>query len=342
MATGGKRVTIKDLAAQCGVSTATISRVLNGIPGRYSSDTEARIRQCAEDMGYVPNQMARSMITQKTNLIAVLVPDIRYHFFQDFFFALERFVTPRGYHLLLCNTQENQAMEMAFVKELTNGLTDGILISTLNSNEQDDYIRELCDSGFPVVLLERYGKKLDNIPHVQVDNYLSAKIAVDYLCNLGHRRIAFIKGAENAKNAEIRYQGYLDGLKAHGIELDLELVSCGNYSFESGVSAMTELLDRAKFTAVVPANGQMTSGACKAIRKRGLRIPEDISVLGLEKSILTATHEPPVTTIDFGAEKLGERVGEYLLDMINGETIAETNYIQPPELFVGRSVQKVF
>ena len=335
------RVTIRDIASACEVSTATVSRVLNHIPGGYSAETEERIRDTAEKLGYVPNRMARSLITRRTNLIAVLVPDIHYCFFQDFFVRLEQYLNGFGYRVLLCNTQEQQELEEQYIRELCNGLVDGLIVSTLNTDESNEALLDISRKGFPVVLLERYGEGLTELCRLSVDNVGAARVAVNHLYGEGHRRIAFISGGEDAQNARFRFEGYLEGLKDNGLEYDKELVSDGNYSFESGTSAMQKLLERGGFTAVIGANDLMTVGACKAITQKGLRIPDDISVMGVDNTILTRTQEPAITAVDFCAAELGEKAGSLLMKMIRDELPEKEIYMQEPRLVPGHSVSKV-
>ena len=337
----GNRVTIRDIAAACEVSTATVSRVLNHIPGGYSAKTENRILNAAEKLGYVPNRMARSLITRRTNLIAVLVPDIHYCFFQDFFVGLEQYLNRYGYRVLLCNTQERQDLEEQYIRELCNGLVDGIIISTLNKEEGTETILDIWEKGFPVILLERYGKNLDRICQLHVDNYGTGRMAVEHLVSRGHRRIAFIRGSEEAYNARIRFDGYVDALKENHIPYDSSLVETGNYSFDSGTAAMEKLLERDGFTAVIGANDLMTVGACKAITQKGLKIPDDISVIGVDSTILTRTQEPAITAMDFCATELGEKAGSLLTEMIDGRQQKQIIFRQEARFVWGQSVKNI-
>lgn len=336
-----RRVTIKDLASVCGVSTATISRVLNHIKGGYSAETEAMVLETAEKMGYVFNPMARSLVTRKTGLIAVLVPDIHYHFFQDFLAGLEEHLDQYGYRLLLCDTQGSQQKEQQYIQSLSNGLVDGIVVSTLNGREKNKMLLEMQERRFPVLGLERYGEEMCRICSLGIDNVLAGQMAVDYLYERGHRRIAFIRGAREAKNAELRYQGYLRGLEKFGIPMDEQLVVFGDYSFEGGIRAARELLERDNFTALIAANDLMTVGACKTLIRTKYKIPRKISVLGLDRTILTDTYEPTIAAVDFCARKLGEKAGEYLMAMVGGEDLRGLSYILKPELYEGKSVRAV-
>lgn len=342
MATTGRKTTIKDLAETCGVSIATVSRVLNNIEGGYSAETASRIRQAAEEMGYVPNPMARSLVTKQSNLIAVLVPDIHYYFFQEFFSGLEEFFNPLGYRLLLCNTQEKQEQENWFIRELCNGQVNGIIVSTLNSKEDNTLLIELKKNHFPIVMLERYGDDTKGFCKVEVDNFGAGAAAVNYLVSKGHKKIAFIKGRQDAKNAEIRYQGFASAMTENALNLDPVLVKYGNYSFEGGLTATKELIEEGnQFTALVCANDMMTLGACKAILKEGLRIPQDISVVSLDRTIMTDTYEPSIVSVDLCARAASQMAAECLLRLMQGKRMKKNVFVQRSQFCRLNSVKKI-
>lgn len=321
MKKSGNRVTIKDLAGYCGVSTATISRVLNHIEGGYSAETEARIFDAAEKLGYIPNTAARSLVTQKTNLIAVLIPDIHYYFFQEFYAGLENYLGKHGYRILLCNTAEKSSSEEQFIQGFRNGMVDGFVVSTLNDEENNDRLLELSEQGIPVVLAERYGENREELCGVEVDNYKAGYLAVEKMHQAGHRRIAFVRGKRGARNAEIRFQGYVEALKHFGIEYDEALVCYGDYEFDKATHEVKKLLEKTEFTGLIASNGLMTAGACKAIVQAGKKIPDDISVIGIDRTLLTDTHEPEISTMDFRPYEVGVTAGRYLLDLIKGNSI---------------------
>ena len=337
-----KRVTIKDLASVCEVSTATVSRVLNHIPGNYSAETEQRILDAAKQMGYYPNRMARSLITHKTKLIAVLVPDIHYYFFQDFFSGIDRYFGQFGYRILLCITQENAQNERVYLSELSNGLVDGIIVCTLNKKEDNSLIIQLAAEKYPVVTLERYGSELAGLCNVRIDNELAAKLAVDYLVENGHRNIAFLKGHPEANNGELRYRGYLRSMAEHGLAVPASHVRRADYLFEASVVATHELLNECpEVTAIIAANDLMSMGVSKAIVQAGKRVPDDVSVVALGGAILTLTNEPTLTTVDFQADELGALAGECLRAQIEGKPLQQREYVLRPVLNVEQSVRKL-
>ena len=335
-----KRVTIKDLASECNVSTATVSRVLNHIPGNYSAATEQQILEAAKQMGYYPNRMARSLITHKTNLVAVLIPDIHYYFFQDFYAGLNRYFSRYGYRILLCITQEDSKVEQMYLSELSNGLVDGIIVCTLNKTEDNSQLLWLASDRYPLVTMERYGSELNGLCNIRIDNKLAAKYATEYLLQNNQRRIGFIKGHPEAANGELRFQGFQECMEAHGLPVPASYVRRADYLFEESVDAMRQLiLDCPEMTAVIAANDLMSMGATKAIIQAGKRIPDDISVIGLGGAILTQTNEPTLTTVDFKSEELGFIAGECLRAQIENFSIPEREILTKPVMNIGRSVR---
>lgn len=334
------RVTIKDLANECGVSIATISRVLNNIPGSCNAETEARVQEAVKKLGYHPNLVARSLVTKRANFIAALIPDIHNYYFQDVYTGLESYFNKFGYRVLLCNTQGSKEKEIQYLNELQM-LVDGFVVSTLNNNENNAKIIKMNEEKIPIITMERYGEDLNDIFKIQVDNTLSAQLAVDHLYENGHRRIAFIKGPKSAKNGELRYKGYIEALKKHGIESDENLIKCGDFKFESGFSKAKELLEKEEFTAVIAANDLMALGASKFFQKSGIKVPDNISVFGMDGTRISETYHPVLSTIVFHGYEMGICAAKSLMKLIEGEQPAKKQVIFTPELKVGESVKNL-
>ena len=334
-------VTIKSIAAVCGVSAATVSRVLNDIPGCCSAETEARIRQSAREMGYVPNIMARSLVTRRTGLVAVLVPDIHYYFFQEFYFGLEEYFGKFGLYPLLCNTQQNEKRERHYLRSMSNGLADGMIVSTLNCKENNDELIRLKREGFPIITLERYGDELDGCCNIRLDNELASEMAVDYLYQQGHKEIAYISGPDNALNSKKRYEGYERGMRKCGLEVKEDLIGYADYKFDKSVLETLRLIETQKFTALIAANDLMCLGACKAFRKKGMEIPKDISIVGVDNTSNLELYQPRITAISLGGYEVGKWAGECMNRMLNGEDMGKMNYVFSPELKQGKSVLPV-
>lgn len=338
---GKRHVTIKDVALASDVSIATVSRVLNHIGGSCSAETEARILQAAERLGYAPNVMARSLVTQKTGLVAVLIPDIHYYFYQEFYFGLEEYFNRYGIRAILCTTLQSVRREKEYIQNMSNGLVDGMIVATLNSAEDNSEIIKLAGKGFPLVLVERYGKDVEHICNVCQDNRLAAELAVDYLYQNGHRRIAYISGPTDAYNSQQRYQGYLDGLKKHNLPLVETLIVQADYQFEKSFEKTRELVTSEEFTALIAANDLMCVGACKALDKLNKRIPEDISVVGLDNTAYMELHQPPLSAVNFSSSEMGTRAAKCLKQLMDGEPIEKSKCVFKPKLEVRKSVRSL-
>lgn len=336
-----KRVTIKDIAKECGVSTTTVSRVLNNKVGCCSPETEKRILEAVAKTNFRPNPAARAMVTKKTNIIGVILPDIYNYYFQDLFKGAENYLSENGYSLILCNTDGNPKKEREFLLSLSQGMVDGIIVTTANRAENNKVILELTAKGMPVVTVERYGKDLADIPKVCFDNKNAMVQAVEVLYNNGHRRIAFLQGPSEAYNAKLRYEGYQEGLRKVGISLDETLVVQGDYKMDSGEHITQVLLQRTEFTAIIASNDLMALGACKAIRKAGRSVPEDISVIGFDGTLLAEMHQPPLATIVLHGYDMGSASAENLLCMINKKGDVEKEILFMPELRMGNSIRNL-
>lgn len=336
-----KKMTIKDIARECGVSITTVSRVLNNKEGCCTAETEKKILDAVAMSNYHPNPAARSLVTKRTNIIGVVLPDIYNYFFQEFFKGAEDYLSSHGYCLILCNTDGKAKKESDFLQSLSLGIVDGIMVTTENYKEDNTKILELVEEGFPVVTVERYGKELDDIPKILFDNKRAVELAIECLFQKGHRRIAFIKGPEQAYNALLRYDGYIEGLKKMGLELVESLVCQGDYKLPSGYGTIKKLLAEEKFTAIVASNDLMAVGACKAVREAGKKVPDDISVIGFDGTVLAEMHQPELSTIEVKGYKMGQVSAENLLKLIKGEEVADKKVVIEPVLRQGESVKKL-
>lgn len=336
-----KRVTIKDIAKECGVSITTVSRILNKKPGCCTPETEKRVMEAVERAHYRPNPAARSLVTKETNIIGVILPDIYNYFFQEFFKGAEDYLGKKGYILILCNTDGKAKKENEFLESLTQGMVDGIMITTGNCSENNDYIVKLSEGGFPIVTVERYGDDLEQIPGVLFDNKKAMCMAVRRLYEYGHRRIAFITGPANAANAVLRLEGYKQGLKEAGIKYEKALVCAGDYQMTSGYKSIKKLISEQEFTAVIASNDQMAVGACKAIRDSGKSVPDDISVIGFDGTMLAELYQPALYTIELHGYDMGKVSAENLLKLIKGKEAGEKKVIFEPVIKEGSSIRDI-
>jgi DNA-binding LacI/PurR family transcriptional regulator len=330
------RPTLESVAARAGVGRGTVSRVING-----STQVSARAREAVlsaiDDLGYVPNRAARSLVTRRTDCIALVVSESEDRVFAEPFFA----GVVRGVSAEIADT--NFQLWLAMInsstdrsrlgRHLTAQHVDGAMLLSLHGD--DSLPRQLEDSGLPTVL---GGRPTGLVPgsYVDVDNHAGARMAIDHLVARGRRCIATIAGPQDMSAGVARLEGYRDALRDAGL-LDghEDLVAYGLFSESSGQAAMQSLLSRRPdLDAVFAASDPMAFGAMRAIKQAGRLIPGDIAVVGFDGSPAAGNTEPPLTTVHQPAEAMGRHMARLLLALIGGQPVAEPAVILVPDLVV--------
>ncbi|GGX07397.1 LacI family transcriptional regulator [Streptomyces malachitofuscus] len=313
------RPTLEAVAARAGVSRATVSRVVNGSDAVREPLAE-RVRQAVEELGYVPNQAARSLVTKRHDAVAVIVAEPETRVFADPFFArqlrgISKELTAHDNQLVLLLTEDRD--DHARVgRYLAGGHVDGALVISLHV---DDPLPGLIRSaGVPTVFGGRpdFSGGRDGVVYVDCDNRGGARDAVRHLIGLGRGRIAHITGALDQTSAVDRLDGYRDAV----VGADPRLVVEGDFTSASGERAMRELLDRSPgLDAVFAANDLMAAGALRVLRERGRRVPDDVAVVGFDDMLPIAEQtEPPLTTVRQDIEEMGRLMARLLLRTLDG------------------------
>lgn len=332
-------VTIKDIAKQAKVSIATVSKIINNKDEGFSNETKNRVKKIMRELDYHPSSIARGLVTKKTNVIGLILPDITNPFFPDVVRGVEDTANLHGYNLVLCNTDDDEKKEKTYFRILRDKYVDGV-IYTNAAAIRDKNIQILIDGEIPFVLMDRY---IENklIPYIHTDNERGMYEVVDYLVKSGHRKISFISGPVGDIVAEHRVNGYRRALFEAGIEYDDSLVRCGNYKVSGGISCMESLLDSGvDFSAVACANDMMAIGALDVLKGRCIRVPEDISITGYDDIFLSQITTPKLTTISQPKYELGKISAEMLFKLINGEEISSSEIKLTPHLVVRESVAR--
>ena len=334
-------VTIKDIAKICGVSITTVSRVVNGRKEGVGAKTRQRVLDAIQTSGYQPNPIARSMITKKTNTVALVIPDICNPFFAELVRGVGDACAEAGYHLFLSNTDGSVEEERDQVQFLREHLVDGIIITTQNTREDNALIEGFLAEGYPFVVVERYMDHLTVPLQVTIDNQGGISKLVTYLVERGHRKIAYICGAKDAINANQRFEGYKAGLAKHGIAFDPRLCSPGDYKMQSGYDGAKRLMQQGhSFTAIIAANDLMAIGACNAIADAGLLVPEDISVAGFDNLPLTGMIHPRITTAGVSINRLGRTAADLLCQRLAGDK-KERHIFMECDIVVRNSIRDI-
>jgi LacI family transcriptional regulator len=326
--------TIYDVARLAGVSTATVSRSLNGT-GQIAPTTRLAIEAAVRQLGYQPNRIARSLVTKSTQTIALLLPEITNPFYGSLVSGIEQRTRELGYTMLLCTTEGDAGREETYLDLLRSKQVDGALVDGLVLPRER--IARFIAEGFPIVCLDR---DVDSpaVPLVQVDNRRGARMATEHLLGLGHTRIAHVAGAPELQLSHERTDGYRTALRAAGLDPDPHLVVVGCFTEDGGYEAARKLLaDRPVPTAVFAANDLSAVGVLEAVAESGRRVPDDVSVIGFDDLRLAAYTTPPLTTIHQPAREIGERATSLLLDLMRGKKIRRHRHLLDPELVVRRS-----
>lgn len=303
--------TIKDVAREASVSIATVSRVFNGA-AVVRPETAKRIREVATRLRYAPHTGARSLITNRTNTLGVLLPDLYGEFFSELIHGIDLTARQNGYHILVSRSWEGRT-EISEAMRAMRGRVDGMLLMSPDVHA-DTLLNVPAD--LPVVLLcsPSRGQELDS---VTIQNFHGAKEMVAHLIELGHRRIAIIKGSAGNFDSAERLRGYRAALKEAGITPLPELEREGDFTEASGFAVALELLQMSvRPTAIFLANDSMAIGAISALRQSGVRIPEDVAVAGFDDIPLARYMDPPLSSVRVHISDLGAKAVEVLLHAI--------------------------
>jgi DNA-binding LacI/PurR family transcriptional regulator len=331
------RPTLEAVAARAGVGRGTVSRVVNGSP-QVSDRARDAVLRAIDELGYVPNRAARSLVTRRTDGVALVVSESEDRVFAEPFFAgVVRGVSAEiaGTDFQLWLAMINASTDRERLGRQLAQHVDGAMLLSLHGD--DSLPRMLEDRGLPTVL---GGRPTGFTPtcYVDVDNHAGARLAVDHLVSRGRRRIATIAGPQDMLAGVARLEGYRKALCRAGLDAPDDLVAHGQFSERGGRIAMEDLLARhGDIDAVFAASDPMAFGAMRAIRDAGRRIPDDIAVVGFDGSPAAASSEPPLTTVDQPAEAMGRHMARLLLARIEGRPVAQPTVVLVPDLVVRSS-----
>ncbi|MCM3569871.1 LacI family DNA-binding transcriptional regulator [Neobacillus mesonae] len=319
--------TIYDVAKKAGVSIATVSGVINN-NGKYSNKTKEKVLDVMEELKYYPSSVASSLTAKRTQTIGLIIPDISSPFYAEFARSLEDWGDEKGYSIIICSTDYNEKKEKKYVSLLLRRRVDGIIISSGFNNV--DLIKDIIQQEIPVVLVA-YNIDSLQLNTVSVDDYRGGYQATAYLAELGHKRIAII--TETVQSSAERIRGYQNALNDYHLIYDENLLTESRATFEEGEIQAEKLLNLEEPpTAIFAFNDILAIGAMRAVLKRGLKIPEDISIVGFDNSVLATICNPTLTTMaqplnDMGKEAIGSLISE-----IEGTVKRKQRILLLPEL----------
>ena len=336
-----KRIGIKDVAKEAGVSASTVSYVLNNTPTEtISQETKKRVMEAVSRLGYVPNLNARSLSSRRSNLIGVLIPQTEpgkelmfsNPFYGELLSSIEYTARQHGYHLLLSGTKEDQD----YTNIAQNRSVDGVIIVGAYPGENLNALKAL---DVPIVLVDSYVKD-ESFHTIGIEDKEGARMATRYLIEKGHRCIAFISGSirENGVNSK-RYQGYCDAMCQAGLTVDEKAIYAGTVDYEYGIEAAGEFLARGKKqTAAFVTADVISMGLVKGLQQNHIRIPEDLSIVSFDDVYLSQMAHPALTTIHQDIGEKGKQAVQLILDAARSKEHHHRECILPLKIVERESV----
>ncbi len=307
------KVTIHDIARECGVNVSTVSRSLNGSYG-VNDETRQKVLDVARRLNYVPNRVARGLATGRSQSLALLISDIRNPFFAEVARGAEDAAFAAGYDLILGNADLDRERQMRYLRSLVAKRVDGLIINSVSGLEESE-VDELLDYGIPIVLLNR-SDNVQSISTVSGDNFEGGYLAGQYLIGLGHRNIAHLSGPKQHGNLTERAKGFLKAVHQAG-DAVRAVVLHGDQNQLGGYLLTRKLLtSQPTITAISTANDAMAFGVIRALLEHGKKIPADISLVGYDNLELAAILQPPLTTVHQPKYEMGEAAVQILLRQI--------------------------
>lgn len=329
--------TSQDVAKQAGVSVATVSRVLNNSP-HVSQRVRHKVLSAVEELNYQPNRTAQRLRAGRSHVIGLIISDIQNPFFTSVVRGIEDVAYQHGYSLVLCNSDEDPEKEKLYVNVMRSEEVAGVILAS--ASEANPQVDDLLAYNIPVVAIDREIKDR-SIDAVLAANIEGARSAVTHLIGLGHRHIGFIGLPLTRTPGKERHAGYLRALREHNLPVTPDFIRISDAKQQGGHDSARDLLaSQPGITALFVANNLMTLGALDAIRARGLRIPDELSIIGFDDMPWASLLQPPLTAIAQPTYELGQRAAELLLARLNARDKPVTREHLPTTLVVRGSTSK--
>jgi LacI family transcriptional regulator len=332
--------TLKDVAADAGVSVATAARVLNGDPQlRVRPTTRERVLAAADALDYRPNRVASGLRTRRTGTIALVLPDPQNLAWGETLRGVERAAAERGYVVVVADAHGPTLDARQLTQFVLEGRMDGLLVAF--ATVVDELVAQIASRGLPLVPINSRSAIVDG--SVTMDDALACGLAVDHLVGLGHRRIGFLAGRADTDVGRRREAGYRDAMARHGLTVEPGWVIPGDYTErQAAISAEMALAGDDRPSAVFAVNLPSALGVRAAARARGLRIPDDLSIVTMDDHPILEHTDPPLTAIRLPMAEMGMLGARMLIDAVGGEPIAHVRTSEPPVLVARRSTAPPF
>lgn len=332
-----KMAVIKDVAKLAEVSVGTVSKYLNN-PQSMKEETRRRVQEAIERLQYTPSPLARSMRTGRTNTIAVVAPDIVNPFFAEVYNSIRFAAVNKGYSPVLYTTEDNIDTLGKYLDDISIHPIDGLILCFVEEDERIESLIERIQSQIPIVL---FSWDINNTRFncVSIDVFEGIYKSTNHLINLGHKNIAYVGGEKENKISKQKYSGYLKALKDAGLETGYKYN--GTFDLKTGYFAAREMLMLQEIpTAIVAENDIIAIGCLKYLLQRGVKVPDDIAIIGFDNISISSMYEPSLSTISLPIYKMGEEALNLLVSIINNTSTKHKHIIMKSELEVRNSTDK--
>lgn len=332
-----EKLTIKDIAREAGVSITTVSRVLNNKEEGMSKETREKVLAVMQEANFQPNKLARGLVTKRSSMLGLIVPNISNPFFPELCRGAEDEANKRNYSLIICNSDDQLQKEENYLRLLKEQQVDGILLSSKNRLSQTSKV--LLQSGkVPYVLFDR-GEEANKQSGVFLDNERGGYLAGKHLTDLGHTQIACMTGPSEILNSQQRLSGFQRALMEASIELPPSLILVGGFQMDKAYQVAKEFLNNNTVTAIFAANDLMACGIYQAAHEIGIQIPEQLSIVGFDDISLVSALIPKLTTIRQDTYGMGRKAIELLINEI--EKKESEAIVFEPTLIVRESTKQI-
>jgi len=333
----GNQVTLQAVARAAGVSPSTVSRILNGT-AKVSQGKRKSVEEAISRLGFRPNQIARSLAGGRTMTIGVLTQYIDSPFYGAGIRGIEEVLSDAGYIPIFTSGFWDIRQERKRLQSLMERRVDGLII--LTSRLHDEELLKLA-SQLPVVVTGR-GIKFPNLYSLDFDNAAAGRIAAEHLVDFGHHDLAVISGPKDHKDSDERLKGICLAVEAKNYAINDSLVVVGDYNEQGGYRAMRQIISRnLSFSAIIALNDQMAFGAMLALQQAGLRVPDDVSVVGIDDVTHSAFTIPPLTSVSLPMHSVGRRAAAILLDVFTGDSLCVQSEILEPTMTIRASTRRI-
>ncbi len=331
------KVTIYDISKKLNISAATVSRALNDNP-KISQKTKELVLKTAKEMNYIQNRLAQSLKSGKTYNVGIVLPYIDRKFFSSVIRGIEEELSPRGYHVIICQTHEAIEKEIRNIDALLNTQIDGIFMSISKTTEDTRHIQKVLNTRTPLIFFDRK-KDLPGFSSVTLDDFKGGYLATEHLIQQGCKKIVHFKGDSNLEIYSNRENGYLAALKKYNIPINQDFIIQVNSTIKAGAKAIVQLWQSSeKPDGIFSAGDYSTLGAIQKLKQMGIRIPEEVCVIGFGNEPFTKHMEMPISSIDQTPLEMGKIAARVFLEQIEGKTLTnEKKVVLAPRLCIRSS-----